>query len=462
MGIINSMFAKLKSNNQENSQVIAQQADPNLPDPQITPNPPQAPIANTSSSTPQANPAGAMQRYKTLETQLTGAQVLHTKPIAQPLAGVRKFGKRLMWAGILIGIPAGILYVVNLPYPVIRQPIAKFAPLLLLPSNMSMEENFKRGQATVEESRQLIESPTSIEDLDRGSLKLKEGKAALDAIPAWYVADWADYSRGYYGGWGYDWRFSPAGLQSARIKAGQLEAKVFQEKNAQTALTNAEQELAIAKAKFQEAKQPVDKKTAVQNWQGAIDRLGQIPAQTMAGRRAQQLVTTASRDLQNLGGLAAGNVKVLALISGAEEFAKKAAEAGRNPPHTSDRWQETAQMWQQAIDRLEDIPASELQGYTEVQKQLANYRASLSDVKVRLKNEQESLQALESANQNLARLWASLPKDGKDFNKNQAIAGFLTVKNDLDKVKSGTTVYLKAQETKMQVEQQLKLLQSGK
>ena len=79
-----------------------------------------------------------------------------------------------------------------------------------------------------------------------------------------------------------------------------------------------------------------------------------------------------------------------------------------------------------------------------------------------MKYEQEAVQALESANRNLANLWASLPKDGKDLNRNQAIAGFLTIKNDLDKVKNGTTVYLKAQETKMQVEQQLKLLQSGK
>ena len=119
-------------------------------------------------------------------------------------------------------------------------------------------------------------------------------------------------------------------------------------------------------------------------------------------------------------------------------------------------------MWQQAIDRLVDIPANDLQGYAEAQKKLAEYRNNLSEVKVRLKNEQEAVKALESANRNLANLWASLPKDGKDLNKNQAIAGFLTVKNDLDKVKNGTTVYLKAQETKVQVEQQLKLLQSGK
>lgn len=223
MGIINSIFTKLQNNHEANNQ-----PNPQPPDPQTTPS---APLAKAShTNLPPANPAGAMQRYQALESQLNGSQVLQAKPIAQPLAEVRKFGKRLMWTGILIGIPAGILYVVNLPYPVIRQPIAKFAPLLLLPSNMSMEENFKRGQATIEESRQLIESPTSIEDLDRGSLKLKEGKAALDAIPAWYVADWADYSRGYYGGWGYDWRFSPAGLQAARVKAGSWKRRYFRKK----------------------------------------------------------------------------------------------------------------------------------------------------------------------------------------------------------------------------------------
>jgi hypothetical protein len=446
MGIINSMFAKLKNNSQGSK-----------PDVQTIQTPPNVPLV----SVPQ--PSSTMQRYTEIEAELTKSpQILQTKPIKQSnqFGGLKKLGKRLFWTGIWVGIPVGIIYVVNLPYPVIRQPVAKAAPLLLLPSNMAIDGNYKKGQATIEESRQLIESPTSAADLDRGELKLNEGKTALDSIPAWYVAEWADYSRGY--SWGYDWRFTPAGLQSARIKAGQLEAKVFQEKNAQTALTDSEKDIAIAKAAFQKATKPVDKKIAIQDWRAAIDRLEQIPAQTLAGRRAQQLTNNASRDLQELGGLAAGNQKVITLIGGAEEFAKKAAESGRNPPHSSDRWNETLSMWQEAIDRLERIPAEELQGYTEVQKKLANYRTNLSEVKIRLKNEMDSVQAFDRVNQQLSRLWASLPKEGKNLNPNLFKGKFLEIRAELDKVKSGTTVYLKAQEIKLEVQNQLKLLERAK
>jgi hypothetical protein len=326
---------------------------------------------------------------------------------------------------------------------------------------MAIDTNFKQGQSSVEQARQLIEVPTSAADLDRGEIKLKEGKTALDAIPLWYIADWADYSRGYYG-WGYDWRFTPAGLQAARIKAGQLEAKVFQEKNAQIALTGAEQEITMAKTVFQQAAKPTDKKIAIQNWQAAIDRLAQIPPQTMAGRRAQQLIGTSTRDLKEVGGLAAGNEKSLSLISAAEGFAKKAAESGRNPPHPSARWNEIATMWQEAIKRLESIPANDVQGYAEAQRQLAEYRSNLSEVLVRLQNEQEAVQALDRANRNLADLWASLPKDGKELNRNQTMGRFLAIRTELDKVKSGTTVYLPAQEIKIQVQNQLRLLEQAK
>lgn len=449
MGILNSMFAKWKTPQQGMGN------DPNVQTIQTS-----SPAQTTSL--PQ--PTSAMQRYTELEAELTRShQPLQTKTIDNPQksGGFKEFGQRLIWIGVLVGIPVGIIYVVNLPYPVIRQPVAKVAPLLLLPSNMAIDTNFKQGQSSIEQARQLIEVPTSPADLDRGEIKLKEGKTALDAIPLWYIADWADYSRGYYG-WGYDWRFTPAGLQAARIKAGQLEAKVFQEKNAQIALTGAEQEITMAKTVFQQAAKPIDKKVAIQNWQAAIDRLAQIPPQTMAGRRAQQLIGTSTRDLKEVGGLAAGNEQSLSLISTAEGFAKKAAESGRNPPHPSARWAEIATMWQEAIKRLESIPASDVQGYAEAQRQLAEYRSSLSEVRVRLQNEQEAVQALDRANRNLAALWASLPKDGKDLNRNQAIGNFSAVNNELEKIKNGTTVYLQAKKVQIEVQNQLKLLQQAK
>lgn len=443
MGIINSMFAKLKK---------SQQGVGNDPNVQTMQNP--------SPAQPVPQPTSAMQRYTELEAEMARSpHALQAKTINQPKksGGFKKFGQRLIWIGVLVGIPVGIIYVANLPYPAIRQPVAKAAPLLLLPSNMAIDANFKLGQATIEEVRQLIESPTSAADLDRGELKLKEGKTALDAIPAWYIADWADYSRGYNYGWGYDWRFTPAGLQAARIKAGQLEAKVFQEKNAQIALTDAEKEITMAKAVFQQAAKPVDKKVAIQNWQAGIDRLNQIPSQTMAGRKAQQLASNSTRDLKELAGLSGGNEKVSVLVGSAEEFAKKAAETGRNPPHSSARWIEIASMWQEGIQRLENIHSTDLQGYSEAQRRLSEYKSSLSEVRVRLKNEQESVQFFDSANQKLVALFES-----KNLERGQATSRFMAINIDLEKVKSGTTVYLPAQTVKLEVQNRLKLLQQAK
>jgi hypothetical protein len=162
-----------------------------------------------------------------------------------------------------------------------------------------------------------------------------------------------------------------------------------------------------------------------------------------------------------VAGIAGGNEKVFLLIGNAEEFAKKAAESGRNPPLTSDRWLEIDKMWQEAIRRLEQIPSDDLQGFTEAQKRLADYKNNLSEVRVRLKYEQESVQALERANQNLTNLWAILPKEGKDLNKNLTYSKFKSVNDDLEKIKSGTTVYLQAQEIKIQVQQQMKLLKQA-
>jgi hypothetical protein len=454
MGIINSMFAKWKN---------PQQGVGNAPNVQPIQHSSQHSNqqSNQAAPTPVAQPSSPMQRYTEIEAELSRSpQALQAKSIAQPKSwGLKKLGKRLIWIGVLVGIPVGIIYVVNLPYPVIRQPVAKAAPLLLLPSNMAIEANFKKGQATVEEARQLIETPTSAADLDRGDLKLKDGKTALDAIPVWYVADWADYSRGY---WGYNWEFSPAGLQATRVKSGQLEAKVFQEKNAQIALTDAEKDVTMAKTQFQQSPIAIDKKVAVQNWQTAIDRLNQIPSQTMAGRKAQQLAITSARDLKAVAGLSVGSEKVGSVIGAAEEFAKEAAQSGRNAPHSSERWNEIAGMWQQAIQRLEKITSDDVQGYPEAQRQLAKYRLSLSEVRVRLANEQESVRALDSANQKLVLLWANSPKDAKKLDRNQAIASFMAINNDLEKIKNGTTVYLKAQEVEIQVQNQLKLLQQAK
>jgi hypothetical protein len=58
-------------------------------------------------------------------------------------------------------MPVGVVWLANLPYPVIRRPVARTAPILLLPSYMSVEANYRQAIASVEQAEQLIENATS-------------------------------------------------------------------------------------------------------------------------------------------------------------------------------------------------------------------------------------------------------------------------------------------------------------
>jgi hypothetical protein len=52
-----------------------------------------------------------------------------------------------------------------------------------------------------------------------------------------------------------------------------MEAKVFQEKNAQTQLLQGEKTLNAAKQQYQQGKTVSDRETAMTSWQAAVDQL---------------------------------------------------------------------------------------------------------------------------------------------------------------------------------------------
>jgi hypothetical protein len=444
VGILSSWFSKSQK----------QKASSNIsPSPSTNSQSSQSSGLQTSSVPKLVTPTIA-----SLEAEIQQASATKTSN-AQPMKKAsRKWLSKLMWIGALIGIPSIVIAIANLPYPMIRKPVAKHAPIVLMPSYIEIESNYKKAQSSIEEARQLIELPTSPQDLDRGANKLKEGKTALDAIPLWFVADWAEYSSTYQ--WvGYDWRFTPAGLQSSRIKVGQLEAKVFQEQNAQQTLVTMDQDLITAKTQYQQAKSTADRKIAVQIWQTAIDQLTQIPSTTLAGRIAQQKLVAARREFQETAGLLAGNERTNAFLTGGLEYSTKAAELGRNPPHSADKWLEIATLWEKSISQLEQISSQDPDGYKEAQRLLSEYRASLIEVRTRIKNEQEAILAVDIANRKTTELWKTLPSKSSPEGRNQAMAALFSINVELEKVKSGTTVYLRARELQLDVQQKIKELQ---
>ncbi len=363
-------------------------------------------------------------------------------------------GSRLIWIAILLGIPVGVIWVANQPYPVIRRPVMLHAPFLLLPSYISMDNHYRQALVSIEQAEQLIEKATSPADLALGEEKLQEAQKHLDQLPTSFVNDWPEYRY-----WWYNSRFSIYGFNAFRSQVGQLQAKVFQEKNAQSLLTDNMQTFLNAKQQYERATTTTDKQIATAAWQTALNQFEQIPGQTLAGKTVQNQLDNYKREFQEVVGLAAGNDRISALITAARQFSWQAAKAGQNPPHTETEWRQIENLWIEAMERLKEIPSKDVAGYTEAQKLLAIYEANLGQVKVRRQAESDGVDALEAAQREIERLLASVPDDAQDVDRNRVLSQLQSIINQLEKVQNGTTAYLKAQELLLSANNKLRQLQ---
>ena len=378
----------------------------------------------------------------------------HKQP--QPVKAVRaKRGilSKIIWTGILVGVPVGVVWVANLPYAIIRRPVAQTAPILLLPSYMNMDANYRQAIASVEQAEQLIEKATSPADLNLGEQKVNKAQKNLNALPIDFLNEYPEYRYWWYGS-----RFSIYGFNAARTKVGQLEAKVFQEKNAQTLLTDNEQGLNTAKEQYQQASTPTDKQAAIASWRSAIDQLEQVPGQTLAGKTVKAKLGNYQRDFKEVVGLAAGNERVSTFIESARQYSWEAAKAGQNPPHSVAEWEQVENLWKQAIAQLTQIRSDDLTGYAEAQKLLAQYNKNLGQVKIRRQAEYNSVNALEQSKNKIESLLASTPTTAQSVHRN-TISQLQGIINELEKVQNGTTAYLKAQELLLQAKNKLNQLQ---
>lgn len=336
----------------------------------------------------------------------------------------------------------------------IRRTVVQNAPLLLLPSYISIEQHYRQALVSLEQAEYLIEKPTSAADLALGEEQLQQTKIHLNNLPTVLANDWPEYKYGWY-----EWRFSVYGLNAARRQVGQLEAKAFQEKNAQTLLVDYNQAFLNAKQQYQQATTITDKKSAIAAWRSALDKLAEIPGQTLAGQTAQNQLDGYKREFQEVVGLAAGNERVSTLITAAQQFSWQAAKAGQNPPHTVTEWQQIENLWSEAINRLQQISSSDLVGYAQAQKLLATYETNLGQVKIRRQAEADAVQTLARAQQEIENLVASMPNDPKNWDRNRVISQLHSIINQLEKVEKGTTVYLKAQELLLSANNKFKQFQ---
>jgi hypothetical protein len=348
---------------------------------------------------------------------------------------------KFKWGAIaLIAIPSTIA-VLNLPYPMIRWPVAKVAPILLLPSFMSMDHHYRQAISLVEQSDQLVNQATSAADLDLGSTKVKSAQKSLDALPVWFLGY---YPASYCNWMQCTWRFTLDEFEQARKDIGRMEARLFQEKNAQVKFEAADLTLGNIKQQYQEAPNSGERSQAIAQWQQAIDTLHEIPSETLAGRIATTKLKAYERDFERVANLSDETLRSSNLIGAAQAFAtiaqKPVAVAGRTEAY----WEEVQKQWQMAIDRLEKVDIKD-PDYLKGQKLLAEYQQKLSATKVKLRAEVDSVKAFEAAQQQTEQLMAIANRSTGQSNQAETARQLQSLINQLKKVKPDTTVYAEAQ-----------------
>lgn len=335
-----------------------------------------------------------------------------------------------------LGSLAGLIWVLNLPYPMIRRPVAKTAPIILLPSYLKMDRNYREAISNVEQADRLVNQATSLEDFKLGQEKVIRAQRNLDALPVWFLG----YEPQLYRSWfNFGWRFTLDEFQIARANVGQMEARIFQEINAYTKLEQARQDIQQAKQDYQQASDSTVRQQAISAWQVGIDRLKELPSRTLAKEQADASYEAYLRDFSQVSGLVAGNKRTNKIIAVAQQFHAKATNSCSYSSNSVNRWQECISLMRQAISMLDNVPLEDA-GYLETQTLLANYEAELGEMRIRQLEEQESQQAYDLAQQMIT----NLPKSVDRLNRDRTARDILTIINNLEKVKPQTTVYADA------------------
>ncbi|MCT7989695.1 hypothetical protein NG794_15070 [Laspinema sp. D6] len=351
----------------------------------------------------------------------------------------------LKWIPVAMAGVAGVaavVWVLNLPYPMIRRPVSKTMPVVLLPSFISMDHNYRQAISLVEQADQLVNQATSRADFDLGTSKVKLAQKSLDRLPVWFLGY---YPERYCSLFGCSWRFTLDEFESARKAIGRMEATLFQQQNAQTQLAEVETALNTAKQQYQQATNLTEKQQAIAAWQSAMDRLVEIPPATLASQMAQPKLTAAMRDFEQVVGSAKGSLQTATTMDAAKAFAMQAAVASQNPPHSAAQWEQVQRLWDMAIARLEQV-TPDAPDYLEVQKKLAEYEVNRGTVATRLQAEKDAVETLNRAKEAIAD-WQELARVDQDQLDWGRLSGDLRkIITQLEQVQAGTTASAEAQE----------------
>lgn len=359
----------------------------------------------------------------------------------------------LLGLGFGTAAAAGFVWFVNLPYPMVRWPVAENAPMLLLPSFMRMDHSYRQAIIYTEQADQLINSATSSADIELGAEKAAEAQKYLDRLPVWFL-DY--YPKLYCRLFGCSWRFTLDEFREARELIGRMDAQVFQEENAFELLEENTLVVDTALNRYESFQTPAERQGALAMAQDGIDKLDQIPTETLAGRQAQKRIEAYRRDHSILAGATATASRSDSLVEVAKGYASQAVQIAQNPPHGVSVWSQAESQWQEAIRTLERVP-EDSPSYVAAQALRAEYLANKGAIATRKQQEKEAVALVNRVRDRAVQLTAQAERRDRQG----VLTGLTQVIQQLDNVPAGTTVTAEAQQLRRQAQAQLQQLQSA-
>nr|WP_069790577.1 hypothetical protein [Cyanobacterium sp. IPPAS B-1200]OEJ78880.1 hypothetical protein A5482_12390 [Cyanobacterium sp. IPPAS B-1200] len=327
-----------------------------------------------------------------------------------------------------------------------------------MPSQIIVENNFKKALNLTEQAEQLIDNATDFPDLELGSQRLQEGKIYLDNIPII-----AQQELMGYGGSRFFYRSSFSGSQflEMRRKVGELEAKIFQGNNAKTTLNRLETQLTEIKNQYQNSNSDQERRQIIQQWRTMLNEFNLISPSTFAGTIAQQKLVAHQLDFEDMVGFSANNERLATFVSTAQDFANLAKVRSQNSPYTVSEWSDIEDFWQKAINELNKIPSTDLEGYRQANRIIVEYEDSLRDVRLRKEREENSLRNFNKA-EDLINNYRSSTVNMEDSpnNINRRIVQIQEIINILQDIDPNSTSYAEAQMLISDAQNQINSLKS--
>ncbi len=337
------------------------------------------------------------------------------------------------WGAVGLAGLGGVVWVLNLPYPPVRYWVADKAPLVLLPSFMSMDHHYRGAIAAVEQADQYVNQTTSTADLEQGAVQVAIAQEHLDHLPVWFLGY---YPRAYCTLFGCRWRFTLDEFEGARKSVARMEAQIFQEKNAQTALTEAVGAIEAARARYDQTPTGSEALAAIRDWRSGLDRLREIPVDTLAGEQAQLKLEASARDFEETVGAAADQERSINAVVVAKGYALEATKLVQNAPHPLEVWQQAQQMMDRAIAELNAVQREDAD-YVSAQEKRAEYEAVRSQWEIRKQAETEATRQFQQIEQAISR-WRD--RASRQPDDPALVAQLEDLLDDLKAIPPGTTV----------------------